>query len=54
MKIGILAIQGDYEAHAKVLDRLGVEHIFVRSPQDLAAAMGLPASFCRAAKAPRI
>jgi 5'-phosphate synthase pdxT subunit len=41
MKIGILAIQGDYEAHAKVLDRLGVEHFFIRSPQDLAAANGI-------------
>jgi pyridoxal 5'-phosphate synthase pdxT subunit len=36
MKIGILAIQGDYEAHAKVLDRLGAEHVFVRRPEDLA------------------
>jgi 5'-phosphate synthase pdxT subunit len=44
MKIGILAIQGDYGAHAKVLDRLGVEHVFVRRPEDLAgvAAVILP------------
>jgi pyridoxal 5'-phosphate synthase pdxT subunit len=36
MKIGILAIQGDYEAHAKMLDRIGVAHSYVRTPQDLA------------------
>ena len=36
MKIGIVAIQGDYEAHAKVLERLGVEYRFVRTPADLA------------------
>ena len=41
MKIGILAIQGDYEAHAKVLDRLGVEHVFVRTPEDLAGLAGI-------------
>jgi pyridoxal 5'-phosphate synthase pdxT subunit len=41
MKIGILAIQGDYEAHAKVLDRLGVNHVFVRRPEDLASLKGL-------------
>ena len=35
MKIGILAIQGDYEAHAKTLDRLGVSHTYVRRPEDL-------------------
>ncbi|MGC1968164.1 MAG: pyridoxal 5'-phosphate synthase glutaminase subunit PdxT [Candidatus Acidiferrales bacterium] len=35
-KIGILAIQGDYEAHAKMLQSIGVEHSFVRTPQDLA------------------
>jgi 5'-phosphate synthase pdxT subunit len=41
MKIGILAIQGDYEAHARVLDRLGVEHTFVRAPGDLAGLAGI-------------
>ncbi len=34
-KVGILAIQGDYEAHAKALDRLGAKHSFVRTPKDL-------------------
>jgi 5'-phosphate synthase pdxT subunit len=38
MRIGILAVQGDYEAHAKMLDRLGVEYFFVRTPQEAAQA----------------
>jgi pyridoxal 5'-phosphate synthase pdxT subunit len=43
-KIGILAIQGDYDAHAKVLDRLGADYTFIRRPEDLAdvAAVILP------------
>src|SRR3974390_2540715 len=36
MKIGILAVQGDFEAHAAALMRLGVENVFVRTPADLA------------------
>ena len=40
-KIGILAIQGDYEAHAKMLDRLGAKHPFVRTPKDLAGLSGV-------------
>lgn len=40
-KIGIVAIQGDYEAHAKVLDLLGVRYSFVRTPQDLAGLSGV-------------
>jgi 5'-phosphate synthase pdxT subunit len=35
MKVGILAIQGDFEAHAATLARLGVEYVFVRTPRDL-------------------
>src|SRR5580698_9607036 len=41
LKIGIVAIQGDYEAHAKVLERLGVEYSFVRTPADLAGLAGV-------------
>lgn len=41
MKIGILAIQGDYQAHAKLLERLGVEHTFVRTPADLEGLNGV-------------
>ena len=40
-KIGILAIQGDFEAHAKTLDRLGVAHQFVLRPEDLAGVSGV-------------
>ena len=36
MKVGILAVQGDFEAHAAMLARMGVEHTFVRTPDDLA------------------
>jgi pyridoxal 5'-phosphate synthase pdxT subunit len=44
MRIGILAVQGDYEAHASVLDRLGAEYFFVRTPEEAsqADAMILP------------
>jgi pyridoxal 5'-phosphate synthase pdxT subunit len=35
MKVGILAVQGDFEAHAAMLERLGVSYVFVRTPRDL-------------------
>ena len=35
MNVGILAIQGDYEAHAKMLERLGVRPSFIRTSADL-------------------
>jgi pyridoxal 5'-phosphate synthase pdxT subunit len=41
MKIGIVAIQGDYQAHAEALDRLGVAHKYVRMPGDLADVSGV-------------
>jgi pyridoxal 5'-phosphate synthase pdxT subunit len=41
VKIGILAIQGDYDAHAKTLDRLGAAHTYVRRPDDLAGLDGV-------------
>jgi len=41
MKIGVVAIQGDYEAHAGVLERLGVAHTYVRNPTDLAGLSGI-------------
>ena len=37
MRIGILAVQGDFEAHAATLGRMGVEHGFVRTRSDVAA-----------------
>ena len=35
MKVGILAIQGDFSLHKKSLDKLGAESIYVRSTYDL-------------------
>lgn len=35
MKVGILAVQGDFEAHAATLARLGADYVFVRTPRDL-------------------
>ncbi len=35
IKVGILAVQGDFEAHAATLARMGVEYVFVRTPRDL-------------------
>jgi pyridoxal 5'-phosphate synthase pdxT subunit len=41
LKIGIVAIQGDYEAHAKSLQRLGEHATFVRTPEDLEGLKGV-------------
>ncbi len=41
MKIGILALQGDYEAHARVLKKLDVEYSYVRTPADLNGVHGM-------------
>jgi 5'-phosphate synthase pdxT subunit len=41
LKIGILAVQGDFAAHAKMLADLGAETIEVRTPADLAGCDGL-------------
>lgn len=41
MKIGILAVQGDFEAHARMLTRLGVEHSFLRTPSDVPGLAGV-------------
>src|SRR5215468_5150918 len=35
MRIGVLAIQGDYEAHKAVLERLGADVVLVRKPEQL-------------------
>ncbi|MFQ5926122.1 MAG: pyridoxal 5'-phosphate synthase glutaminase subunit PdxT [Terriglobia bacterium] len=35
-KIGVLALQGDFEAHARVLGRLGADWVYVRRPDELA------------------
>jgi 5'-phosphate synthase pdxT subunit len=41
MKIGVLALQGDFERHRRALDRLGVPSVEVRKPVELEAAAGL-------------
>jgi pyridoxal 5'-phosphate synthase pdxT subunit len=41
MKIGILAIQGDFQAHAAMLQKLGAETVEVRTVDDLAGCDGL-------------
>jgi pyridoxal 5'-phosphate synthase pdxT subunit len=35
MKVGVLAVQGDYEAHASALKRVGAEIVFVRTVADM-------------------
>jgi 5'-phosphate synthase pdxT subunit len=40
-RIGVLAIQGDFEAHAASLRRLGCEALEVRRPNQLASVDGL-------------
>jgi pyridoxal 5'-phosphate synthase pdxT subunit len=41
MKIGVLALQGDFDAHRKRLDELGAEVVLVRNPAQLDAIDGL-------------
>jgi pyridoxal 5'-phosphate synthase pdxT subunit len=40
-RIGVLALQGDFERHVKALERLGVEAQEVREPEDLKGLSGL-------------
>ena len=40
-KVGILALQGDFEAHAKAIERAGGRAIEVRSRAEMAACDGL-------------
>jgi len=41
LKIGILAVQGDFEAHAAALQRLGAETVEVRTVADLDGCDGI-------------
>src|SRR5580704_17427748 len=41
MKIGVLALQGDFDAHRRRLEELGAEVILVRKPEQLDAIDGL-------------
>jgi pyridoxal 5'-phosphate synthase pdxT subunit len=41
MKIGVLALQGDFDAHRRRLSELGAEVVLVRKPEQLADVDGL-------------
>jgi len=41
MKIGILALQGDYEKHSEILDELGLDSILIRYPNEIKDIDGL-------------
>jgi len=41
IKIGVLAVQGDYEAHGRMLERLRGEPVWVRRPADLMGVAGV-------------
>ena len=41
VRIGVLAIQGDYAAHAAALEEAGAEPVLVRKPEQLAGLDGL-------------
>jgi 5'-phosphate synthase pdxT subunit len=41
MKIGVLALQGDFDAHRRRLEELGAEVVLVRSPNDFDGLDGL-------------
>ncbi|MBI4729901.1 MAG: pyridoxal 5'-phosphate synthase glutaminase subunit PdxT [Acidobacteria bacterium] len=41
MKIGVLALQGDFEDHRVALGRLGTDPVLVRTPDDLGGVDGL-------------
>ncbi|MBS1845698.1 MAG: pyridoxal 5'-phosphate synthase glutaminase subunit PdxT [Actinobacteria bacterium] len=41
MKVGVLALQGDFEAHAQTLRKLGAEAVEVRTPEQLEGLDGL-------------
>lgn len=40
-RIGVLALQGDYDAHAQALREAGAEPVLVRKPEELASVDGL-------------
>ncbi len=41
MKIGVLALQGDFAEHVRMLDAIGVEPVEIRLPADLEGISGL-------------
>jgi pyridoxal 5'-phosphate synthase pdxT subunit len=41
MRIGVLALQGDFDAHRRRLEELGAEVVLVRKPEELDGVAGL-------------
>jgi 5'-phosphate synthase pdxT subunit len=41
MKVGILALQGNYQQHSHILSKLDIEPVFIRYPQQLELVSGL-------------
>ncbi len=41
MRVGVLALQGDFEAHARALERAGAEAVEVRTAEELDSVGGL-------------
>jgi 5'-phosphate synthase pdxT subunit len=41
LRVGVLALQGDFEAHARILRQLGAEATEVRTPAEMAGLDGL-------------
>ena len=41
IKVGILALQGDFEAHSRAVEELGAQPVYVRHPRELGALDGL-------------
>lgn len=41
MRVGVLALQGDFREHQQLLERIGVEAVQVKKPQDLTGIAGL-------------
>ena len=41
MKIGILSLQGDFEAHAEALRRVGADPVEVRHAEEFSSVEGL-------------
>ncbi len=41
MKIGVLAVQGNYDMHSDILEQLGINPILVRYPNQLDSIEGL-------------
>ncbi len=41
MKIGVLALQGNYGMHSQVLEKIGIEPVSIRYPQQLDVVEGL-------------